>query len=175
MVKFQDIIPYMDNVRQQLIEVLDAFGSGEKNLREMPEGWSVTEVVEHLGRLERMIQFQLKKAIQAKPVLPSEPMEKKMTDVAAVLHGSGIVGQKFEAPEPARPTGLSYEEAIHRLDEVRAATKALITQLAERNTNDLLFPHPFGFSMNAAQWAHFIAIHETLHIEQLTRIREANR
>jgi|GEM_PF-6801055 len=61
------------------------------------------------------------------------------------------------------------------LNRVRETTNQIITKLAERNTNDLHDPHPYGFELNAAQWAHFIAIHETLPIRQLGRIREANQ
>lgn len=175
MVKFQDINPYMDKVRQDLMRVLNSFGSDEKELREKPDGWNVTEVVEHLGKLEGVIQYQLNQVLKKEPILASEPLDEKTTDVMNILQSSGIIGEKIEAPEMTRPSGtISYEEAITKLDEVRAATKALILKLAERNTNDLLFPHPFGFEMNANQWAHFIAIHETLHINQIKRIREAN-
>lgn len=176
MVKFQDIVPYMDNVRQELMNVLNTFGPDEKELREMPEGWSVTEVVEHLGKLEGMIQYQLGQVLKQEPVKRSEPLNEKTTDVMAIIQASGIIGKKIEAPEHAKPTDqMTYEEALMKLDEVRATTKVLISRLAERNTNELLFPHPSGFEMNAAQWAHFIAIHETSHIKQLIRIREANR
>ncbi|MCY9592523.1 DinB family protein [Paenibacillus chitinolyticus] len=176
MVTFKDIVPYMDNVRRQLTEVLNSFGPDEKQLREKPDGWNVTEVVEHLAKLEGMILYQLKQVVGQTPAGPSEPLDEKATDVMGILQASGIIGRKIEAPDPARPTGASsYEEALQMLDEVRAATKALIPKLAERNTNDLLFPHPAGFEMNAAQWAHFIAIHETVHVNQLKRIRAANR
>ncbi|WP_228468973.1 DinB family protein [Paenibacillus lautus] len=74
------------------------------------------------------------------------------------------------------PTGiLSYDETMDKLNRVRETTKQIITKLDERNTNDLHDPHPYGFELNAEQWAHFIAIHETLHIRQLGRIREANQ
>ncbi|MGG3279862.1 DinB family protein [Paenibacillus solani] len=108
MVKFQDIVPYMDEVREKLMKALDAFGENEKGLREYPSG-----------------------------ILP-------------------------------------YDEAVEKLNQVRDTTKQLITKLVERNTNELRFPHPYGFELNAAQWAHFIAIHEASHIKQLGRIREAN-
>ncbi|GAB6989285.1 DinB family protein [Paenibacillus pini] len=175
MVKFQDIIPYMDNVRQQLMNVLDSFGPEEKELREKPEGWTVTEVVEHISKLEGMILYQLKNAMLTEFIGPSEPLDEKKTDVMDILKSSGIIGQKIEAPEQARPSGtISYEEAIQKLEDMRAATKAFLPKLTERNTNELLFPHPFGFELNANQWAHFIAIHESTHIRQLQRIREAN-
>ncbi|MEF7439998.1 hypothetical protein V4V36_04150 [Paenibacillus lautus] len=50
---------------------------------------------------------------------------------------------------------------MDKLNRVRETTKQIITKLAERNTNDLHDPHPYGFELNAEQWAHFIAIHET--------------
>jgi len=175
MVKFQDIVPYMDEVREKLMKALDTFGENEKGLREYPSGWSVTEVVEHLGKLEKMIQYQLKQMLDREPVLPSEAVEQKETDVSEILSTSGIIGKKINAPEQAMPSGiLSYDEAIEKLNEVRDTTKQLIRKLAERNTNELRFPHPYGFELNAAQWAHFIAIHEASHIKQLGRIREAN-
>lgn len=176
MVKFQDIEPYMNYVREQLMEVLNSFGPDEKELREKPDGWNVTEVVEHLGLLEGLIQYQIQQMINQEPIKPSEPLDEKQTDVADILKSSGIIGEKIDAPEQAKPSGtLSYDEAIKKLNEVRNATKALILKLADRNTNELFYPHPFGFELNAAQWAHFIAIHETSHINQLQRIREANR
>lgn len=176
MVKFQDIVPFMDQVRQKLLMVLGSFGPDEKDLREVPDGWSVTEVVEHLGKLEGLIQYQLRQMLEKEPLLPSEPWDEKLTDVSEVLQSSGIIGKKIEAPEPAVPSGtLSYEEAMEKLNQVRETTNKIIAKLAERNTNDLRYPHPFGFEMNANQWAHFIAIHETLHIRQLERIREANK
>lgn len=176
MVKFQDIVPYMDQVRQKLTKVLESFSPDDKGLREVPNGWSVTEIVEHLGKLETMIQYQLKQMLEREPVQPSEPLEEKVTDVSEILSTSGIIGKKIKAPEQAMPTGvLSYDEAMDKLNRVRETTKQIITKLAERNTNDLHDPHPYGFELNAAQWAHFIAIHETLHIRQLGRIREANQ
>ncbi|MEC0238656.1 DinB family protein [Paenibacillus dokdonensis] len=176
MVKYQDIIPYMDQVRAQFMQVLNSFGPEEKQLREKPDGWNVTEVVEHLGKLEGVLQYQIKQMLAKEPVLPSEPLDEKKTDVMDIVKSSGIIGAKIEAPAPTRPSGtLSYEEAIEKLNEVRSATKALIPKLAERNTDELLYPHPFGFELNASQWAHFIAIHETTHIRQLQRIREANQ
>lgn len=176
MVKFQDIVPYMDQVRQKLTKVLESFGPDEMGLREVPNGWSVTEIVEHLGKLEIMIQYQLKQMLEREPVQPSEPLEEKVTDVSEILSSSGIIGKKIKAPEQAMPSGmLTYEEAMDKLNRVRETTKQIITKLAERNTNDLHDPHPYGFKLNAAQWAHFIAIHETLHIRQLGRIREENQ
>ena len=35
MVQFNEIIPYMDGVRNQLLDVLDSFGPDEKELREV--------------------------------------------------------------------------------------------------------------------------------------------
>ncbi|MVO99457.1 DinB family protein [Paenibacillus lutrae] len=176
MVKFQDINPFMDKVRQDLMNVLHSFGPDEKQLREQPDGWTVTEVVEHLSKLEGIILYQLTQVVGKEPAGPSEAPEDKVTDVMEILQNNGVIGKKIDAPEPSRPTGtLSYEEALQKLEEVRAKTKAFIPKLAERNTNDLLFPHPLGFELNAAQWAHFIAIHETAHVRQLQRIREANR
>lgn len=175
MVNFPDIVPYMDNVRQQLMSILDTFGEDEKELRENPDGWSVTEVVEHLSKLEGLILYQLQQILNKEPIQPSEPLDKKTTDVMTILQNNGIIDKKINAPEAARPSGtISYQEALSKLNEVRNATKALIPKLAERNTNDLLFPHPSGFNMNATQWAHFIAIHETRHISQLKRIRQAH-
>ncbi|NMO97648.1 DinB family protein [Paenibacillus lemnae] len=176
MVKFQDIHPFMDQVRQKLLNVLASFGADEKDLREHAGGWSVTEVVEHLGKLEGMIQYQLQRLLAQEPVMASEPLDQKVTDVQDVLQTSGIGTKKINAPEPSVPSGrLSYEEAMDQLNQVRFQTKEVIDQLENRNTNDLKFPHPSGFELNANQWAHFIAIHETRHIQQLTRIREANR
>lgn len=176
MVKFQDIEPYMNGVREQLMEVLRSFGPDEKELREKPDGWSVTEVVEHLGKLEGLIQYQIQQQLKKEPINPPEPLDEKITDVMDVLKQSGIIGQKIDAPAPTKPTGkLSYDEAMKKLNEVREITKEMIHKLAERNTNELLFPHPFGFEMNVAQWAHFIAIHEKTHVNQLKRIREANQ
>lgn len=175
MVQFNEIIPYMDGVRSQLLEVLDSFGPDEKGLREVENGWSVTEIVEHLGKIEGMIQHQLKQALAAEPILPSEPLHEKKTDVMDIVKESGLIGTKIEAPALARPSGqLSYEQAIDKLIQIRAESKQMIPKLAERNTNDLKFPHPFGFELNANQWAHFIAIHEIRHIGQLQRIRKAN-
>lgn len=176
MVKFEDIVPYMDQVRAQLNQVLNSFGPEEKGIREVADGWNVTEVVEHLGKLEGVIQYQIKQMLRTDPILPSEPLDEKKTDVMDILKNSGIIGVKIEAPAPTRPTGtLTYEEALRKLDEVRAATKTLIPELVKRNTNELVYTHPFGFELNAAQWAHFIAIHESTHIRQLQRIREANQ
>lgn len=175
MVQFNEIIPYMDGVRSQLFEVLDSFGPDEKGLREVEDGWSVTEIVEHLGKIEGMIQHQLKQAIAAEPILPSEPLHEKKTDVMDIVKETGLIDTKIEAPALARPSGqLSYEQAMDKLIQIRAESKKIIPKLAERNTNDLKFPHPSGFELNANQWAHFIAIHEIRHIGQLQRIRKAN-
>ena len=176
MVQFNEIIPYMDGVRNQLLEVLDSFGPNEKELKEVESGWNVTEIVEHLGKIEGMIQHQLKQALATEPIMPSEPLHEKKTDVMDIVKESGLIDKKMEAPALAKPSGqLSYDQALDQLNEIREESKKIIHQLAERNTNDLKFPHPVGFELNANQWAHFIAIHEIRHIGQLQRIRKAHQ
>jgi len=168
-----ELEPLLDRERENVMEALAAFEPQERELDPPDGGWNVVKVIEHVGMIEAWVAHKLRKLLDSEEPRPAEPVEDKVTDMIYLMKENGLFGVKIEAPERAQPTGtIGYEEGLARLKAVREQLKAMLPELASRETNSLQSWHPLGFNLNPCQWAHFAAVHESMHLRQLRRIRE---
>jgi hypothetical protein len=141
-------------------------------LRETADGWTPSEIVEHLVKVENAVVRQVRELLASAPPLPAEPAGEKTVDITEPFRERGLLGTKKKTFPSLEPTGsIPYDECLQQLADARMRLKSLLPQLASRETNSLLAPHPLGLTLNACQWVLFSAFHEWGHIHQLKRIR----
>lgn len=173
---YAELEPFLDRKRSELLQALSEF-SQEELLRatETPDGWTPLQVAEHLAIVERSVAAQVNSLLRGTPPAPPEAPEAKAVDITALFREHGLLGTRKKTPPSLEPSGMiTYDEAIWQLNDVRTGLKALLPELASRETNVLTAPHPLGVTLNACQWVLFSAFHEWGHIHQLKRIRTAN-
>jgi hypothetical protein len=175
-ISFIELDPFLDCKRSELLDALVLFRSTDRHWTEYEGGWHIAEIVEHLCIVEGMVVDEVKALLSRAPLLPSEPAENKLVDVMGLFAAKGLLGTKKHAPSYALPTQqVSYENGMARLAKIRVELKSFLPQLAARETNPLISPHPLGVDLNVGQWVHFAAVHEWAHINQVKRIYKANR
>lgn len=165
------IFDEIDGTRAQLIERYGKLTEAERSYRPDPTAWSADQIVEHLAVIEggmiRLVNKLLGKAEAAGIPAPTDgsipPI--KMDDFNRVADAN-----KFEAPEPVRPTGeRTGEEALAALRASRAEIHNLRPRLAAVDLSGASFPHPFAGPLNLYQWLVFIGLHEKRHLGQIER------
>lgn len=176
MITFIELEAFIDQKRQELLTTVQQFSSHEHGAKEYPEGWSISEVIEHLVLVEQQILDTVEKMLHSHPQQPSEPIAEKTVDIIPLFRSKGLLGTKKEAPQFVRPANhLSLAEGLEKLTEVRQQLKSYLPELAERETNSIIAHHTFlAIDLNVCQWIHFAAVHEWAHIHQLNRIRKAS-
>jgi hypothetical protein len=175
MIGFAELEPFLDRKRHELLHALNEFSLEEvRTLRETADGWTPCEVVEHLVKVENEVARQVQRLLASVPSLPAEPADEKLVDITELFRERGLLGTKKKTLPALEPSGfLSYDRGLQQLADARKQLKSLLPQLASRETNSLLAPHPLGITLNACQWVLFSAFHEWSHIHQLKRIRSA--
>jgi hypothetical protein len=176
-VSFSELEAFIDFKRHELLTAVHQFGSDEHNAREYPEGWPVSQVIEHLVLVEHQIVDTIEIMLRSYPHQPTEPVAEKEVDIIPLLRSKGLLGTNKEAPKLVRPTvQLPLAEGLDKLNEIREQLKSYLPELAERETNSIIAHHSvLNVDLNVCQWIHFTAVHEWAHIHQLGRIRKATQ
>lgn len=144
-----------------------------RNVKPAPDGWSVAEILEHVGlvegRLEKLFASKVAEARAAglgaeQASLP----DLHPWDRSRVLDRSRAV----TAGEAVRPTGkldpdaawLAVERAFEAFREtVRASDGVPLGRIVQ--------PHPVFGPMNLYGWAEFVGGHEARHAAQIIDLR----
>ncbi|WP_409340723.1 DinB family protein [Paenibacillus sp. MBLB4367] len=175
MIAFHELEAYLDRKRADLLEALQTFGVHERGATEQEGGWTIVQIVEHLGLVERGVIREVSTLLDSSPANPDSSPESKRTDMIGLFKAKGIIGRKNESPLWALPKGaMEYGQALERLSDIRSELKRFLPELASRETNSLVSMHPYGVELNVCQWLHFAAVHEAGHVLQVKRIRAAN-
>ena len=137
-------------------------------------GWSVGEIVEHLGVVERNLFNQVKETLEE----PANPEWKEATAGKTELIERVLLdrSQTRDAPESSRPTGsVLRADALQRYRARRATTLAFATEttasLAE-HTRD--HRRPVYGTLNAYQWLTYIPLHNLRHNQQIAEIASSS-
>lgn len=171
--RFEDLRPYLARVREKVWEAAAACPPDRLRQRPAPDAWSVLEHVEHLALSEPYLVTVIEDLVRQGRAagLSRTPDTPRTVNALPVL--APAAGQKFQAPPYAQPRGEDDLPGLRaRLDASRARLLAALEAMEPLDTDRLLARHPFGWKLNAAQWAHFVGIHESLHTRHIRNILE---
>ena len=133
------------------------------------DGWSVSEILEHLYRVERGAAAVLTKRI-AKAREAGHPEETESGSVLGTLEQFRVseLDRKLVAPELVRPTENADRETVERwLAESRAALDAAIATGDGLALGTIRHTHLRFGELDLYQWLLFVAEHEKRHTAQL--------
>jgi uncharacterized damage-inducible protein DinB len=136
------------------------------------ESWSVSEVLEHLYRVERGAAAVLAKRI-AKAQAEGHPDETETSSVLGTLEQFRVseLDRRLVAPELVRPTENPDRTTVERmLAESRAALDAAIASGDGLALGSIRHTHLRFGELDLYQWLLFVAEHEKRHIAQLREI-----
>ena len=167
----EQIFDEIDGTRGRLVARYQGLTETERTHRPTETAWSPDQIIEHLATIEggmlRLINKLLGKAETAGVPAPADGA---ITPINMDEFNRIADANKFEAPEPVRPTGqMSGAEALAALQASRAEIHTLRPRLAAVDLSSVSFPHPFAGPLNLYQWLVFIGLHEQRHLDQIDR------
>ena len=166
----QGVLELLRESSDALLALVGSMTSAQWTFHEQDGHWSVGEIVEHLGVVERNLFNQVKGALEE----PANPKWREATAGKTALIGRLLLdrSQTREAPETSRPTGtVSREDALERYRARRATSVAFATEttasLAEHTRDHY---RPIYGTLNAYQWLKYIPLHNLRHNQQIAEI-----
>ncbi len=141
--------------------------------RSAPGCWSVTDIVEHLARIDRGVARLL--ALRS-----TEPLTATAEELAAARMTPEKVArvrdraERIEAPERVRPTGaLTPEVALAQLTDARAALKAAYVAADPAILDGAVHAHPVVGLLTLRAWLLLTAHHDARHAQQIAELADA--
>jgi uncharacterized damage-inducible protein DinB len=172
----EELLRHLDATRVTLYTTVDAVPGSIRETRPAPDRWSVTEVLEHLARVEEQLTRLLTmKLSEARTNGLLEP-ELETSSVVVTLDRAHVLdrGRRVMTSDRLLPRGeMDSEAARAALDRSRAALRELVTAYDGLSLVAFTFPHPVLGVINGYQWLAFIGMHEVRHANQIREIAES--
>ena len=166
----QDVERYLGRVRRRVWSLAEGVPRHLWTRRPAPDRWSVLDNLEHLVLTEQfccdLLEKMVERAQREGRLRRGEPV--RWVDARSVLLDA--LGKKYTAPVWAEPRGRwDDQEVAAELVASRRRLEALLRDLPRYDVERMIEPHPlYGWPLNAAQWAHFVGLHEQGHARQLS-------
>ncbi len=133
-----------------------------------PERWSVIELLEHLGLVERRLTYLFKQWVAEAREQGLPPADKTDFDLTESLEVVLNRGYQVTASEAVRPQGkLDEAAAWAALEEARRDLKATVLGFEALPLGGIVRPHPAIGPLNFYQWVEFVGWHEARHTAQI--------
>jgi hypothetical protein len=166
------VLELLDAERAALLAAVERIPASLRSRRPSPERWSVTEVVEHLARVERGVAKLL--ALRGQEGAPaSVDLDEAQLDAARIARLRSR-SERIEAPSRIQPEGnLGPAEALQALADSRSALRAALQAAHTAALDGVTHAHPILGVLTLRGWASFVAHHEARHAAQVKEIADA--
>jgi hypothetical protein len=160
----------LDHERSAFLAQVERVPRARRAERPAPGRWSVTEIVEHVARIDTGVSKLL--AIRSAEPLTATP--EQLT--AAQLTPEKIArvrsrAERLEAPERVHPTGkLSPDEALEHLTSARTALKAVYLAADPAVLDGATHVHPVIGPLTLRGWFELVAHHDARHAQQIAEL-----
>ncbi len=170
--RYPELVQTLEQSYTELEQALRGLDDNLCSAEPSPDSWSITEVIEHLGALEKRLTPVLAERLSASkaPTLSEGDQEKQDAELVAKVISRE---SKVPAPEGVCPTGrfTNYREALADFRAARQRTLAYV-KVTGQDLKALSMPHPIFGPLNGHQWIQIIAGHTRRHIHQIDEIKE---
>ncbi|HZT60847.1 MAG TPA: DinB family protein [Pyrinomonadaceae bacterium] len=169
-----EIYDDIDAKRASLLRAVEGLSDEQQSFRTSPDRWSAAEIVEHLSMVEASVARLLASLLgKAEAAGSAREGGAAFAPVSVAEFVERSRGQKYNAPERARPTGAPLAESVARLRETRAAVHNLRPRFDGVDGTAVRFPHPAFGPLDLYQWLAFIGLHDARHLAQINALKEA--
>ena len=163
------LVNHLQKTRQFLLDEVAGLSEAQANFKPAEDRWSVAECAEHITLSEDFLRGAVGQAMQA-PAAPERKEELKGKE-DQVLQFVTDRSQKFQAPEPLRPTGRW--DSLEAIIEVFKASRKKTLDYVHDTPEDLrshIVAFPTG-DMDAYQFLLFLSGHTERHTLQIQEVK----
>jgi DinB family protein len=169
--RLTELLAHLDRQRIVLREAVDSVPAALRRLSPSTDRWSVAEVLEHLGLVERRLTHLFATRVAA--ARAEGRVETETSPVDVQLHQQRLVDRlrTIVAGEHVRPTGAIDDAAAWQiLEDTRRGLESAIADADGVPLGEIVHPHPALGSIDFYQWLAFIGWHEARHAAQIREV-----
>lgn len=150
-----------------LLPLVTDLSPAQAAFRQTAESWSILEVLEHVAVAERGMLWLIRHGTREAGRQASEPAQDPRWLASAKNRA-----RKFQAPDPARPSGRfsTLEQARQYFEESRRRTLEFVGQCPD-DLRALFTVHPVAGPIDCHQCLLLLAAHPSRHAQQIREIR----
>jgi hypothetical protein len=173
----EELLRHLEATRGTLREAVDAVPPDRRESRPHPDRWSVAEVLEHLGAVERRVTQLFTTRLAEARAAGLEPERDTSSIVATIDHRVLLDrSRRITAGEHVLPRGeLDSSAAWTALEESRRRLRELVIAYDGLALGAVTQPHVVLGTLGANQWFAFLGSHEARHAAQIREVGEALR
>ena len=161
----------LEKAGEKMKQTVSNLTDEQANLRENGAGWSIAEIVEHVGMVTGGVVLMTKKMLGE---AEKEGIKFDGNFNPPLAFSEEVVAkqqEKLQAPERVHPQGTqSIAESLKKLDESLQSLNELRPRLEASDASNKKFPHPYFGEMNSYEWLAVAGLHELRHVRQIKRI-----
>jgi len=166
----QWVLDQFHSSEAHLLELVKGLTPAQWSFREVPDRWSIAEIIEHVISVESRLTRAIQKMLQS----PADPYKRPATPVQdSVLQARGTDRDtKLNAPEQVRPAGKwpDTSELMTEFRKTRAATVAFVAETSAQLRNHFI-PHMAFGELDLYQWLIVLSKHGERHALQIEEIK----
>jgi uncharacterized damage-inducible protein DinB len=167
-----ELTEYLAQQRRAVLTAASAVPPALWTERPTAERWSVSQILEHLHRVERSVLGVVSKRI-ARAHDAGHPLETETSSVLGTLDRFAVSdrSRQLVSPELADPTESPDAETMRkRLAESRAALFAAIESGDGLALGEIRHTHLRFGELNLYEWILFVGEHEKRHVPQIAEV-----
>jgi uncharacterized damage-inducible protein DinB len=167
-----ELTEYLARQRRAVLTAAAAVPTALWTERPTPDRWSVSQILEHLHRVERGTAGLVSKRI-ARAREAGHPLEAETSSVLNSLDRFGVTDRqrRLVAPELVDPTENPDAETVQqRLAESRVALFAAIESGDGLALGEIHHTHMRFGELNLYEWILFVGEHEKRHAPQIAEV-----
>jgi len=167
-----EVFALLDQSRVALRSAVATVEPGVRASRPGPDRWSVNEILEHLGLVERSFGALVSEAIaNADPANLGDERDARVRlpdDLRVVVRDRR---ERRKAPDSVVPTGTLDERAAWAaLEQARLQFRATVSAAEGPALGTLTATHRRWGPLTIYQWVEVLATHEARHAEQIAEV-----
>ena len=169
---FEHVVKLLEDSRADLARAVKGLPDEFCSRKPTDDGWSITEVVEHLAILEERILGMLQTKLPEQELTPNHSSTReKETELVEQVVSYKV---KANAPDPVKPNGR-YASCRQALDDFKEARQRTLdyTLSTPPYLRGRLLPHPLFGPLDGCQWLLALAAHTQRHVKQINGIKAA--
>ena len=173
--RLSEIADYLAAQRASLLAAAESLPEAGWTVRPSPESWSVSDVFEHLHRVERGVARLVGK-LAAEARAAGHPPELDDASVLGSLDDARLTdrSRKIDAPERVAPEGgWTRTAALSAIAGSRAELNAAMAAADGLALQTVRYEHPRLGDIDLYQWTLFVGQHEARHVPQVAEIVSA--
>lgn len=172
--RIEEVVNYLDRERGALQQAIERVPPDARDTQPGPDRWSVAQVLQHLGLIEKRIGMGMTKWVsdaRGSELGPEKETSSVMNSVPVQL----IIdrSQRRNAPEEVRPPGdIDAKTAWAELESARETLRTAFLAGDGLALSEVVQPHPVLGPINLYQWMLFVGSHEERHAAQINEIAD---